>query len=532
MVARTRCISTFVRTVLALTLCLVTGSSIIGLCSAQAGPLILRDFRVQDTDTTPYLGRGYSLATNAFSSVCIKSAGLTEPSYDFTYHMQEVRRDDGKTLQTALNMLSQTAVNGIRVTIENNIDRAARVNKTSTNVLVNLRVFKYYASLNDAQASLSDNAMRLVERQDLPGFYSACGSYYIRGLTRVSEYISLFNLRTSQETDTSSLVVNLRTELASFMRSTMPPAITTGTTELSTDAAAARSDFTLTIDSRGYGLGKQANASLISTDLETFRSASKTAFISMNNPVVGIVNSAEAVSWTDNLTFQEKSTITGNDVLSGEEVPLHRKKYVLSQNAEFMQQIWKVARDKLDRYYKADLCRQYIKGKWYKRGRLETRHRSIALRNNRTESIDVPPVTLGMLDTIVARVANQYLRDYKAFLYKARKSATACINKILEPPEDLKFLPGTLTSTRSPEVLAGVQSQALQGRGIFLVPYGEHRLCRFVEERLSDRQSIQGIIEDHCMPVAIHALGRNPLGFTIWPYEDPKEASHARAITP
>src|SRR5262245_50079240 len=57
---------------------------------AHAGPVLIRDSRVQDLSTTPVLGRGYSLSTNTFQSACLKDVVVTEPTYDFQYEFREI----------------------------------------------------------------------------------------------------------------------------------------------------------------------------------------------------------------------------------------------------------------------------------------------------------------------------------------------------------------------------------------------------------------------------------------------------------
>lgn len=66
---------------------------IISAVNVSAGPVVIRDNRVTDIGTTPVLGRGYTMSTNTFQSICLKDVKLTEPSYDFTYRFEEMQSD-------------------------------------------------------------------------------------------------------------------------------------------------------------------------------------------------------------------------------------------------------------------------------------------------------------------------------------------------------------------------------------------------------------------------------------------------------
>src|SRR5690349_18624031 len=57
---------------------------------ASAGPSVIRDETLTDVGTTPVLGRGYSLATNTFQSICMKQIVKTKPSYDFKYKFEQI----------------------------------------------------------------------------------------------------------------------------------------------------------------------------------------------------------------------------------------------------------------------------------------------------------------------------------------------------------------------------------------------------------------------------------------------------------
>ena len=43
---------------------------------------------------------------------------------------------------------------------------------------VTFRLESYYSSVDESKGSLSDSAKALIQNQDMPGFFDACGLYY------------------------------------------------------------------------------------------------------------------------------------------------------------------------------------------------------------------------------------------------------------------------------------------------------------------------------------------------------------------
>ena len=50
---------------------------------ANASPYIISDDRVRNLDVTPQLGRGYSIMTNSYQSVCLMVEETTIPSFNY-----------------------------------------------------------------------------------------------------------------------------------------------------------------------------------------------------------------------------------------------------------------------------------------------------------------------------------------------------------------------------------------------------------------------------------------------------------------
>ena len=68
-----------------------------------ASSRVIRDNRLDDLGVTPALGRGYSIATNTYQSLCMDKVVVTTPSYNFKYNFVEIEKDWETKLETSLD---------------------------------------------------------------------------------------------------------------------------------------------------------------------------------------------------------------------------------------------------------------------------------------------------------------------------------------------------------------------------------------------------------------------------------------------
>jgi hypothetical protein len=125
----------------------------------SAGPVIIRDNRVTDIGTTPVLGRGYTMSTNTFQSICLKDVKLTEPSYDFTYRFEEMKKQGevSKSKTTDKPEVSDPIINeGYRKYVETVTSKkgetVTREGKTYSRhrMVATIDLDSYYASVDEA----------------------------------------------------------------------------------------------------------------------------------------------------------------------------------------------------------------------------------------------------------------------------------------------------------------------------------------------------------------------------------------------
>ncbi|HPS86624.1 MAG TPA: hypothetical protein PLY36_07755 [Spirochaetota bacterium] len=396
---------------------------------SDAGPVVIRDARINDLAYTPTLGRGYTLVTNTYQSMCMDNVVTTEPSYDFQYTFESIEKasSDSKTLssKTSANAKVGYAMIEVSSMVEANAAVTTDVNETSHHIKVELNMDTYYASVNEAKTELSPAAKNLLTNKDLPGFFSACGSNYIRALGRNAKFVSIFTYTTKSTARDAVFEASLKLELSGMISGVTVG----GGAESSTKSAFKNmaSEKKLIINTRAWGLGKNEGASLISYDIDSFKAAVKDAFISMQNPMTGKITSMEVVPWVENTGFQDAIVLEETDSsVEKEKVPNYRKKDILNQNSEFLGEIQKADRNRINNYYTAKICKETINANYKQNDKFIEGYAAAKLVNNRTGK--TTDMTLDKLDKLLVDV-DGILAARDAFMY-GDKGAEKCIDKM------------------------------------------------------------------------------------------------------
>jgi len=277
---------------------------------AEGNSFILDDERVLSKDIAPALGRGYSMATDQFHSLCLDVQETVEPSYDYHYLYTDV--------SAALQADSQTTISSqvkgsfgwgkIRASVE--ASGSVSGSSSSHIVAVTMRIERYYGSVKENSATLSSDALELLNRRDYTGFFKACGPNYVRSIRRAQEVTALFKFSSS----------NIRA--TAKMKSKIQAAVhgRKGSLSVSSSSSFERTSESLLIEITGYGLGldKEGSDTLVATSLEEFQSAMKFAFTTMTRgnqgaAQTGMVYAIEFVPWTNNAAFQVANNLDGID---------------------------------------------------------------------------------------------------------------------------------------------------------------------------------------------------------------------------
>lgn len=401
------------------------------LSSATAGPTVLRDDQLRDLAVTPVLGRGYSLATNTFQSICLTDFPRTKASYDFHYKFEQIEQDGSRKSDTSVGGSASYSGGGLGFSAKVKVSGSTQIidGKTYHNhyIMVTTTVDSYYSSIDESKARISDPARELLTSNDVPGFFDACGMYYIRSIGRDAQFVSLFNYKTESTDRDVSFEAKLEAEIKGWGHKGNLEAETSGTIKQES------SSKYLTISSTALGLGKDEKASLIAYDLETFRSAVKDAFISMQQEDTGMVTSIEVVPWVENADFQRilklQDTKPGTN---GKSISPYAQKRILNQNGEFLAEVDRVARAKLNVYYKAKQCRARIDLDFKIDGQLAPAFASANVVNHRSGATS----PLAQLDAALAPdKIEQLFTEYRTYLYGGANDspgAVTCVRDLLD----------------------------------------------------------------------------------------------------
>ncbi|MBU3916180.1 hypothetical protein KKA14_11660 [bacterium] len=485
-----------------------------------AGTTLIEDNRVTNLGYTPVLGRGYSVATNTYQSTCLKDIQTTEPSYDLTYSFQEmdkflseINSSSSQFMKIAnvsfKNSLSQR---GGRSSYGSSLNLSAGSNQSSQatsttsstkqtkEIVVSVSIDSYYASVDESSTHLADTAANLITNNDILGFFSSCGPYYIRSIRRNAQYLSVFKYEVDSSGDDGSFEYQLETELKGFRKQIYKDRSVNYNDSLSVEASNSSTDKNsfsnrassknLTITASAFGLGKNEKASLISYDIEGFKTAIRDAFISMQNPRTGKVTSIEVVPWVENTEFQTVMKLEQNEerytvgsqgekpvVQPGSSIPMYEKKQNLNQNAEFLAELDRADRAMLNVYYKAKICQKHIDSNWK-----QTQGDNRVLKdifidrwvmNNFQTNAGVKLAQLdAALTTEKIKGLLQNHRDYTYGNTEWGEGAAACRSKLME-------------------------------LGIHRINHRNIGACAKLEENLMAME--EDIIENHCMPVLFEA---------------------------
>jgi hypothetical protein len=398
---------------------------------AHAGPTVLRDDQLRDLAVTPVLGRGYSLATNTFQSICLADFPRTKPSYNFHYKLEDLEEDGSTHGDTTVGGETSWKGGGFGVKVDVTVSGSTTIidNRTYYNhhILVTTSVDSYYSSVDESKARISDPARELLTANDIPGFFDACGMYYIRSIGRAARFVSVFNYKTTTVDRDRSFEAKLDAELKGWGQKAEVEVNASGSF-----SSEATSKY-LTIESTALGLGKDEKASLIAYDLKTFRDAIHDAFISMQQEDTGMVTSIEVVPWVENADFQRvlklQESKPGPD---GKVISPYAQKRILSQNGEFLAEVDRVARAKLNVYYKAKQCRARIDLDYKTDGQTAPEFAQAQVENHRTGG----KLPLATLDEAVAPDKIEALfAEHKNFLYGgggAGAGAVQCVRDLLD----------------------------------------------------------------------------------------------------
>jgi len=166
------------------------------ISSVGASGRTISDWRIQNRDITPVLGRGYSVATGSLQSSCLIVNERTKPSYDFDYFFTEIRSSTDTTDRSTWS--EQIKLSYGYQWVKGTVDRDRKSQSESRTqtykhyIIATMRTERYYSSIDEIHAELSDDARDLLQSGQYISFFQACGPNYIRSINRAAEITAIF----------------------------------------------------------------------------------------------------------------------------------------------------------------------------------------------------------------------------------------------------------------------------------------------------------------------------------------------------
>eukprot|EP00964_Phaeocystis_antarctica_P095034 scaffold61617_cov70-Phaeocystis_antarctica.AAC.3 len=141
------------------------------LAAVNAAPNVIADYRIRNPDITPALGRGYSLTSYDVLSTCLAFTEKTQPTYNYDYTMIETKSDGTHTSAISAEMKASMSYWFIKAEIAMNMKSTSESNRHSHTISTRMATERYYSSIDDTTATLTPDALALVERGDIVGFF-------------------------------------------------------------------------------------------------------------------------------------------------------------------------------------------------------------------------------------------------------------------------------------------------------------------------------------------------------------------------
>jgi len=271
------------------------------LAVVRAAPNVIADYRIRNPDITPALGRGFSLTSYDVLSTCLTFDEVTQPTYNYDYSVIETNSDGTHTSALSASMQASVSYWGIKATIDASVESNSVEKRAVHFISTRMSAERYYSSLDDTTASLTQDALELLNRDDLVGFFQACGSGYIRSIRRTAELAAVFEFSSLSKLTSSNMAASVKAQIHGFFgdSASFEADVNTKSESTSTD-----SKTKITIKGYGLGLNQEGADTLVARTMDDYDAAIKYAFKSMQNDGVGIVHGVEVVAWANNLQFQ------------------------------------------------------------------------------------------------------------------------------------------------------------------------------------------------------------------------------------
>lgn len=345
---------------------------------ARAESSVIRDTRLENLGMTPALGRGFTPAISALHSICFDKMPTTTASYDFDYTFEEletktrttVRQQSLRTFEVDEFVREQTRETVI-------VDGTTRHHLH--HLLAVLVVESYYASIDESQAELSKNALTLLSGGDVHGFFTGCGTHYIRSLSRRSFFLTMFSYTSTDTKRDRAFELRLEQQVRRFHGSSTGPAPEDHEQEKKFSEHARTRN--LKVVTRAIGLPARNSSNLLPFDIASYKAAVKEAFKASQEPGAGRITAMEIMPWLSNTRVLVTLDLGAAGVDRKNWV---ERKRILSDNAEFYIELAAALQEMQTQVHRAEACRRELDQNVIEDGKVTPRFAGAKVLSHRT----------------------------------------------------------------------------------------------------------------------------------------------------
>lgn len=321
----------------------------------RAESTVVRDTRLENLGATPALGRGYTPAISALHSICFDKMPVTTASYDFDYSFEELETTvTGRSSVRHLSLRTHEVDEFVREQTRETTVTEGFVKQHIHYLLAVLSVESYYASIDEAQSELSKHALELLTEGDVHGFFTGCGTHYIRSMSRRSFFLTMFSYTSTDKTRDRVFERELEQQVRRFHGSSGPTAEDQEHEKKFSDRARSRS---LKVVTRSIGLPSRATADMLPFDLATYKKAVKEAFRASQEPSSGRVVAMEIMPWLSNVLVLVTLDLSKAGIDKSEWI---ERKRILADNSEFYIELAAALQELNTQVHRAEACRREL----------------------------------------------------------------------------------------------------------------------------------------------------------------------------
>jgi len=262
----------------------------------------ISDKRIRNPDVTPALGRGFSLQSFDVLSTCLEFKAKTTPTANFDYRFLSYDHEGKSSSSSEKGIGGSVSIDWINAKVEANFDSksSSKSNVHTVTLVTNMSMERYYSSIDDTTATLTPDAVDLLSRGDMVGFYQACGGGYIRSIRRTSEVSAVLKWSSTHKEKMKSIEASFEAGMSHWgVKATIKGSSNSTSTSSSDDTT-----LDISINAIGISLGKDNDNALIATSIEGYHEAMNYAYNVMKDDEIGVIHGVEIVPWADCLNFQ------------------------------------------------------------------------------------------------------------------------------------------------------------------------------------------------------------------------------------